>query len=92
MESLCQAELKRQEEVRGRGEKLLHFQFLTQKEADQVQADEQSFLAGTFGGVVVQSRAAPILRLRDHRLVVLVVLHGGKWGDDPMEMLERVGD
>lgn len=48
---------------------------LTHDEAEEVEADEQDFLAAALGRVVVQRRAAPILALRRDRLVVLVALH-----------------
>lgn len=48
---------------------------LTHDEAEEVEADEQDFLAAALSRVVVQRRAAPILALRRDRLVVLVALH-----------------
>lgn len=47
-----------------------------QKEAKEVEADEQRPLAAALPRVVVERRAAAVLALRDDRLVVLVVLHG----------------
>lgn len=49
---------------------------LTQKEAKEVEADEQRPLAAALPRVVVERRTAAVLALRDDRLVVLVVLHG----------------
>lgn len=53
---------------------------LTHEEAEEVEADEQRPLAAAVPRVVVERRAAPVLALRDHRLVVLVVLHGAGCG------------
>lgn len=53
---------------------------LTHEEAEEVEADEQRPLAAALPRVVVERRAAPVLALRDDRLVVLVVLHGAGCG------------
>lgn len=52
----------------------------SQKEAKEVEADEQRPLAAALPRVVVERRAAAVLALRDDRLVVLVVLHGAGCG------------
>lgn len=53
---------------------------LTHEEAEEIEADEQRPLAAAPPGVVVESRAAAVLALRNDRLVVLVVLHGAGCG------------
>lgn len=53
---------------------------LTHEEAEEIEADEQRPLAAALPRVVVERRAAPVLALRDDRLVVLVVLHGAGCG------------
>uniref|UniRef100_A0ACB8F4Q0 Uncharacterized protein n=1 Tax=Sphaerodactylus townsendi TaxID=933632 RepID=A0ACB8F4Q0_9SAUR len=48
---------------------------LTHEEAEEIEANQQNFLAVAFGRVIVQGRAAPILALWSNRFVVFVILH-----------------